>query len=523
MRRVWATILAASKDQVIGTDAAGQSIRAARSGKLAGTTIEDWHPVEGGWATTAVGPDGVYVAEDYLKARGSVASAFRMKTSMITCIPDADDENRALYLAQRTSPIKDVIRWAGPGSIDVAKGLAPMAMYCDGNPVMYELYRPGWGSPHDFLCGTTGSGKSETLQTLFLIDRWAHYIDEHGQPHGLVADFLIDPQQGQSFGPFLDDLAAPVATSIEEAMLVATSFKAEMLRRNHYLANVPWVDEKGRRRKGRKWWNPLVDGPILTLNIDEAHAFLVVKEFAALIAGGARMFRKCGMRVRIATHTPLLTDLGGSMALRDMLTGGFVWVGRTANSLSGPTAFNGRLPVDPRTIEPIPGMAYILTGIEPKAMKARSMWEPDYYDWVRDDQDRPIGYPAVLPPETLTAFGPEYAQWVAASRAGEEWGAEQPVTPAKAEQVAGGRKCVDVVLYVLTDREAPMDMDELDAAIRHTGAQFSIRTVRDALKQLRDAGLVFSAKGRHELTPQARADIEGQFEAAFERARSEEQ
>ena len=57
-----------------------------------------------------------------------------------------------------------------------------------------------------------------------------------------------------------------------------------MLRRNRYLTQVEWFDGKGRqnggrgrKRRGRKWWNPLVDGPILTLNIDEAHEFLAFK------------------------------------------------------------------------------------------------------------------------------------------------------------------------------------------------------------------------------------------------------
>ena len=62
------------------------------------------------------------------------------------------------------------------------------------------------------------------LSTLLTIDRWAHHTDANGVRRGLVADFLIDPQQGQSYGPFLDDLAAPVATSIEEATLIVEAF-----------------------------------------------------------------------------------------------------------------------------------------------------------------------------------------------------------------------------------------------------------------------------------------------------------
>lgn len=489
--------------------------RPARKGKLAGTWLEDVAPsIDGwdaGWTAVAVGDPGQYSSEDFIAARSKIAGAYHMATSMVECLPDPQDENRARYHVGRQSRIKkDIVRWAGPDSIDVYAGTAPVATYSDNTPVMYEIYRPEWGSPHDILIGTTGAAKSETLSELLIIDRWAHYRDEQGQPHGIVCDILIDPQAGQSFGPFLDDLAAPVATTIAEAMVVVEAFANEMHRRNRYLANVEWFDEHGRRRKGRKWWNPLTDGPILTLNIDEAHEYLSFKPFLALVVAGARMYRKCGMKIRVATHTPLLDDLGGSMTLRDMLSGGFVWCGRTANSLSGTTVFNGRMPVDPSKIPEIPGLAFIRSKISTKPMLARSGWEPDWYDWIRDEQGQPIGYPAPLPPETLEAFGPVFADWAATVRAGGEWvppkdrpagttGSTQTTVPVV------DLKSVDAVDAVLRDATRPMDVDEIDKACQAAGSRYSTRTLRDALKKLRDQGLVYTSNGRHELTPQARA------------------
>jgi hypothetical protein len=505
-RRIWAAIVAAKQGQVIGRTGEGQPVLAPRNGKLAETRLEDWHKVAGGWAVTAVSPPGLYVGENFVAARGAVASAFRMKTSMITCIPDAEDETRALYLAQRSSPIVDKVPWSGPKSIDVERGVAPVARYIDGSTVLYEIYRPGWGVPHVGAFGTTGSGKSEFINQLFAIDRWAHYVDEGGVAHGIVADFLIDPQQGQSFAPFLDDLAAPVASSIEEAMLLVEALTEEMLRRNRYLAREAktWDPKRGKWRTGRKWWNPLVDGPILALTIDEAHDYLSHKPFATLVTKAGRMWRKCGGQLRIATHTPLLTDLGGSMALRDMLTGGFVFMGRTANSLSGPTAFNGRLPVDPRTIPAVPGMAYILTGLEPKPMLARAMFEEDYYDWVRNADDQPIGYPAGLPAETLKAFGSAYATWASARTQDELWVPDASSTPAQQEPSG---TAVDAVRSVLLAAPAALDMDEIDVALRRAGTSFATRTVRDALKRLRDLGDVHSGDGRHQVSESLREQL----------------
>lgn len=525
-RQVWTTIVAVRKDTPIGADNTGRPIKAERQGRLVDTWLEEWRKVEGGWAATIVGPDGMYTADKFEAARGAIASAFRMKTPMVTVIPDGDDENRAMVLAQRSSPIRDVVRWEGPSSIDPAKGTAVVGEFADGLPVRYEIYRPGWGCPHLFTCGTTGAGKSELLNLLFAIDRWASYIPEgggEGDRRGMVASFLIDPQQGQSFAPFLDDLAAPVASSLTEATVLVEALLNEMYRRNRYLARLKYRDEHGRLRTGRKWWNPMVDGPILTLTIDEAHLYLGNREFCAMVTAAGRMWRKCGGQVRIGTHTPLLTDLGGSMALRDMLTGGSVAVNRTANSLTGHTAFNGRLAADPRQIPQIPGTMYWLAGDTPKAMLARAAYEPDWYDHVRDRDDQPIGYPAVLPPETLAAFGPNYAAWVAHATQDDPapYVAGQAKTPA-AEVSPRSVEAVRLALAACDPDRNPQDaatlaggpvptegltVEQIDKVLRGRGVTYSVRTIRDALKRLRGDGEVVTTNGRHRLTGEAMAAV----------------
>lgn len=506
VRRIWDTVLAVRSGDVVGVNRDGTPIKATQAGKLPGTVLEDWHKVVGGWAATIVGPIGAYESDQFAKSVGKIASAFSVKKSMVTVMADAEDENRSLVMIQKSSPISDIVRWAGPDSIDVEAGKAPVVQYADGTLGVYELYRPGWGVPHVAAFGTTGSGKSEFLNLLFTIDRWAHHVGDDGVAHGLVADFLIDPQQGQSFAPFLDELAAPVACSLEEAMVLVRALEQEGLRRNRYLAREAktWDERRQKWRTGRKWWNPLVDGPILALTIDEAHDYLSNREFAALVTKAGRMWRKCGMQLRIGTHTPLLNDLGGSMALRDMLTGGYVWMGRTANSLSGPTAFNGRMPVDPRTIPAVAGLAYPLSALNPKAMLARTMWEPDFYDWVRDLDDNTIGYPAVLPAETLLAFGSDYAAWLERAEAEAAGGFVAPfVSDAGLTQAPTGDDLPDRLLKVLSTARVPLGMDEIEEALRRSGADVGTLRVREALKALRSADLVITHDRRHELTGQA--------------------
>lgn len=515
--RIWKTGIGAHAGDVIGTASDGVTpIKAATSGRLAGTKLVGWHKIRGGWAATIVGPAGVYDSDVFLTSRSKIAGAYSVGKAMVSLLPDAEDENRCALFVQKAAVIKEVVPWTGPQSVNAETGQAPIARYVDGTTGMYEIYRPGWGCPHELYIGTTGAAKSSAMELVFAIDRWAHH-----KGRGIVADFLIDPQQGQSFGAFADDLAAPVASTPDEAMMLAKAFRREMLRRNKYLARKVWTDGHGRQRRGVKWWNPLTEGSLLCLNIDEAHEFLAIREFAAIITAGGRMFRKCGQKLRIATHTPLLTDLGGSMALRDMLTGGFVWCGRTANGLSGPTAFNGRLPADPKIIPEVPGAAYLLSAIEKKSMLARTMWVEDFYDYVRDTSNKPIGYPGVLSPETLEAFGQEYADWLAfmASDDADDklWtpgGDAEPVRVEQGSDPVNHEYLREMVLWTLTNADGPMDMNALDGALHGADVQASALAVRDVLTVLRGQGKVVSRDGQHELSPAARAELEAKLREA---------
>ncbi|WP_189670368.1 FtsK/SpoIIIE domain-containing protein [Promicromonospora soli] len=75
-------------------------------------------------------------------------------------LPDVVPLTRAHGLTEVPGPDAVAARWAGPGGWAV-----PLGIGTDGAPVRLDLVRDG---PHLLVAGTTGSGKSELLQTVVL-------------------------------------------------------------------------------------------------------------------------------------------------------------------------------------------------------------------------------------------------------------------------------------------------------------------------------------------------------------------
>lgn len=286
--------------------------------------------------------------------------------------------DQAFISIYKQDALKRVIPFTSPVDVfNSETGIASIASYPDGMDVLYRYYRRGSGPVHDLIAGTTGSGKSRLLDMLLAIERHSP----------LMTSVVIDPQGGQSLPDWVD--AVPVfASTLEEAAVVIAGVEDEMYRRNKILANLEWVDSKGRQRKGKSFFDPTPEMPLLCLTIDEAHVILANAELAKTLENIAKMARKCGIKLRLVVQVPLLDQLGGSSTLRDMVAAGNVIVLRTANRLSGQVAFNGNLAADPALIprefddlSSTSGIGYSLgPGARSSVMRLR--YSDDPYDWA---------------------------------------------------------------------------------------------------------------------------------------------
>ncbi|WP_431728550.1 hypothetical protein [Verrucosispora sp. TAA-831] len=487
-----------------GVSAARQWVADEPNGAVPNTVLlpESHREVVGGWGIVIRATRPGAVAIDMLtdqSAKGRlrvIAGTFGVHRKYFNFV-EQDDPNEVLMLVQPNPPLAQAKVWAGPGSIDVVRGIALTGYFIDGSEMWEPFYRYGWGAPSKIVTGTTGSGKSENLRKQLVIERYFAYDDpKTGAKRGLYASFLHDFKQFESYGEFRSAVHAAGST-VEDAYIMRDALIREMERRYNMLASHRWVDRKGRAREGGIKWDPRIHGPILSWTIDEFHEIAKDPAFIGPLELLARKMRACGIRIVIGTHMGTLGDTG-SRGLRDMLAGGYALLGRTTDSLTS-VVTGGTLTADPRQLPKLPGMCLVADG-EQQTMHARQSYIPadedaavNVYDLLFDDDNNPIGYPAVLPPETLEAFGPEWMAWAEAGkqtggRPAGQWASGATADAAQTSSVGDGdvTGAKDAVVSILAASGEPMDIEAIDEALKPLRARGLRCSVSMARKVLRD-------------------------------------
>jgi hypothetical protein len=142
--------------------------------------------------------------------------------------------------------------------------------------------------------------------------------------------------------------------------------------------------------------------PLLDITCDEAHIPMNDpdhgKEIVTLLALLAKSGRKCNIKLRLITQSPLLTELKSSV-LRSQLSSGFVVVFRTADKLTGAACWPGKMPGDPALLpaewpdgKTAAGVCY-MSGQKP--LRHRADYVGDVYDLMHTGETKGLE-PAVL-------------------------------------------------------------------------------------------------------------------------------
>ncbi|GAA0454353.1 hypothetical protein [Streptomyces olivaceiscleroticus] len=242
------------------------------------------------------------------------------------------------------NPLKKGTLFGPQHVVDPATGLAPFGVYYDGQDANYRFWLPGSGAVHDFITGTSGSGKSRALDGLLGIERRSP----------LMCSIVIDPQAGLSLPDWPDGVAV-FAPGNAFGIVVLRAVHAIMKERGRRYNRLKWVDDKGRTRVGRAFFVPGDPDPLICVTLDEAHDLLNDPEYgeeAVKIVGDlVKEARKVGIKFRLANQSPNASELGGETLIRDILQGGNNLVLRSGSSATGKRAAGNALGgIDPGAI-----------------------------------------------------------------------------------------------------------------------------------------------------------------------------
>lgn len=176
----------------------------------------------------------------------------------------------------------------------------PIGVRRGNQEMVLDLSHTGHG-PHGLIAGTTGSGKSELLQTLVLSLALKHH------PHD-VGFVLVDFKGGGAFSdlaalPHTLGIVTNISGNLAERALVA--LEAEIKRREHLLVNEAGVNDIGMYQQ--LYWQGKVKQPLPRI-------IIIIDEFAELVTDYpdfmdglirvARVGRALGIHLILATQSP---------------------------------------------------------------------------------------------------------------------------------------------------------------------------------------------------------------------------
>lgn len=328
----------------------------------------------GGWSGEVVVPRG----RTFTLRLKETASALDIDDlDLITLEPLGPRRGRISVFT--ANPLKKGTVFGDNNVIDVETGLAPIGVYYDGEPANYRFWLPGSGAVHDFITGTSGSGKSRAVDALLGMERRCP----------LVCSIVIDPQHGLSLPDWPDGVAV-FAPGNEFGIVTLRAFAAWMKDRAERYSRMRWTDEKGRERIGRAFFVPGDPDPLAVLTLEEAHDLLTDdtygEEATALLAEMAKEIRKVGGKIRICNQSPNAEELGGKTIIRDILQGGNNLVLRSSTAAGKRAAGSALGDIDPGAIPKefadgtsTAGLGYF-AGPDNRSAMWRGPWVEDPYE-----------------------------------------------------------------------------------------------------------------------------------------------
>lgn len=480
---------------------------ACAGGAFPKSQLANYQELPNGWqATVKLDPVGDQVTSTVAEKAARIAKVYNVPRDLVGVeAGPGGDESTAVVQVLRTNPLMKTKVYSG-ATLDPATGLATIGVHKDGNGAAWQLWQPGSGVCHGLGSGTTGAGKSGLLMQLC-----AEILQSD---RALL--FLCDPENGESVKDFATG-ADCFGGTIPRIRHVLQSAERIMKVRKRQRGSQWHVDQLGRSRRGIGSFTPTPETPAVFCVIDEAPDVLADKECARIIAAIGKKGRKLGVAVIIFTQIPSLSELGGDLAVRSMLSSTNVVIFRTSDRLSKHMGSPVPLPIDPATLptrwpdgSSTAGLGFIARAGAPVS-EMRCGWVDDPYKWAIEVPQR-CGRPA-LPAAEVECFaghlsGNYWQTWREILDVDDEdiaemtgvAGSPQPVEAPRVDESSSRHK----ILAALTAAERPMTT----GALAEASGLKKLSATSTALARLRDKGLVQKhGHGQWEITEEGCREV----------------
>lgn len=287
---------------------------------------EELDPVSARWLETLGGPGGIlsgsYLLEPKATADGwesvlqlvpgrqRVGSAFSALELIagaygvdatrvtVTAMPDGRGD-QVLVAVHYANPLADVLIFTEP-TLDKATGWVTIGLYSDGSPARWRLYEPGSGPCGGLIFGSQGSGKSS------LANQLAAEITACG--FGVL--FVGDGQEGLSMPDWIEQGSSWFGYSVRETRRMLQGAERIMYARQKRRRRIRWIDEKGRERRGKAFFDATPDEPYLYVIVDEWPIVALDPECRRIVALLLKAGRKVGITCIVIGQIPSVAEFG---------------------------------------------------------------------------------------------------------------------------------------------------------------------------------------------------------------------
>jgi len=459
------------------------------------TRLVEIEPIPDGYTAIIVGEPGATRFSQLSSAAAveTIASAHQASIARVAVEEVEDgDASRARLTVIRSDENLQKIMWLedSGAAIDPETGIAQIGWYFDLAPAHRQFWTRSGGAQMCVIAGGTGSGKSSHVSAMLAL--------AHRCP--LIATALLDPQGGSS-QPDWAGRTHLYGEGHEETLELLRMLDFVMTRRAQYVAHAPWVDDKGRERRGKPFLlpgDPDMDGmTMLLVCVEELKLFLdgpYGKDGLTLLANGVRTWRKAGGSLLVVNQNLGLDNFGNEQSFRsNLLSGGSLTALRTGSSadhhMVGLPSDPSKLPERFRNKEKTHGLGY-LTGVDCRpSAPARMMPVRDAY--------------GIATSPAAGSLGERTLAWIEEYKHHQRRGRDPKTAAAASKRDRGTPTSGDVQAAIekaLTS--GPMEIGEICQRVQRQLGDVRLSEIPAALRALQRDGAVWQRPGDvYELAP----------------------